>query len=201
MRILNKPTRSLVIGGLFFIIPVIIIIALGKEAIGILRPLGQTISHTLGVSTVFGKATISVICVLLLLFLCYLAGLLLKIGMVSDWGDKIEEKIFLFLPQLQIIKYRLTGEDAMQSVWTPILLKDEQFYVLVFVTSSLDEEVISIYIPESPKLDSGEIRFVRKADCEYHIITMKQAMDAVISFGKRGNIQQLVGELDKKNSQ
>jgi hypothetical protein len=30
---------------------------------------------------------------------------------------------------------------------------------------------------------------------------MKQAMDAVISFGKKGNIQQLVSELDKKNSQ
>jgi hypothetical protein len=100
----------------FFIIPLIIIIALGKEAIGTLRPLGHTISHTLGVSTVFGKATISVICILLLLFLCYIAGLLLKIGMVSDWGDKVEEKIFLFFPQLQIIKYRLTGEDAMQSV-------------------------------------------------------------------------------------
>ena len=89
----------------------------------------------------------------------------------------------------------------MQSVWTPILLKDEQYYVLVFVTSSLDEEVISIYIPESPKLDSGEIRFVKKADCEYYVITMKQAMDAVISFGKRGNLQQLLSELDKKNSQ
>lgn len=201
MSLFGKATKSVMLGGLFLIIPLVIIIIIGTHAIEILMPLGKSIGHRIGVSTIFGKATLTIITLMLLLFFCYLAGLLLRIGLVGSWGEKVEEKIFLFFPQLQIVKYRIAGESSMQSVWTPILLKDEQYYVLVFVTSSLDEEVISIYIPESPKLDSGEIRFVKKADCEYYVITMKQAMDAVISFGKRGNLQQLLSELDKKNSQ
>lgn len=198
MSIFGKPTKSVILGGLFLIIPLIVMIIIGKHAIIILAPLGKHLGHRLGVSSLFGKATITIISLVLLFVFCYLAGLLLRVGLVSKLGDRMEEKIFLFFPQLQIIKYRLSGETALKSVWTPILLKDEQFYVLVFVTSSLDEEVISIYIPESPKLDSGEIRYVRKEDCEYQVITMKQAMDAVVSFGKKGNIQQIVSGLEKK---
>jgi uncharacterized membrane protein len=201
MSVFGKPTKSVLLGGLFLIIPIVILIIIGKHAFEILMPLGRHLGHRFGVSSIFGKATISIICFVLLLMFCYLAGLLLRVGLVSKWGDKVEEKIFLFFPQLQILKYRMDGGNSIKSVWTPILLKDEQFYILVFVTSSMDEEVISIYIPESPKLDSGEIRFVRKDAIEYQVISMKQAMDAVISFGKKGNIQSYLSTLDKSVTQ
>ncbi|MHA3789018.1 hypothetical protein ACX0HA_12455 [Flavobacterium hauense] len=197
MSLFGKATRSVMLGGLFLIIPLVVIIIIGTHAIEILSPLGKSIGHRIGVSTIFGKATLTIITLMLLLFFCYLAGLLLRIGLVSAWGDKVEEKIFLFFPQLQIIKYRIAGESSMKSVWTPILLKEENYYVLVFVTSSLDQPVWSIYVPESPKLDSGEIRYMKKEDCVYESISMKQAMDAVISFGKKGNIQQQLNDLTK----
>lgn len=183
-------------GGLFLIIPLVIVIIVGKHALDMVTPLGHNIGHTLGISSLFGKATITIISLILILFFCYLAGLMLRLGFVSNWGLKVEEKLFLFMPQLQIIKFRMTGENPnVKSAWTPILLKDDKFYVLVFVTSSIEAPVWSIYIPESPKLDSGEIRYIKKEDCEYIPITLKQAMDAVISFGKSGHIQEQLNNL------
>lgn len=189
MSILSAPTKSVILGGLFLIVPLIVMIIIGKNAIEILSPLGKNIGHRIGVSSVFGKATLSIICLFLLFFFCYLAGLLLRYSMVSKFGDSVEEKIFLFFPQLQILKYKIAGESSMKSVWTPILMKEESHYVLVFVTCGLDEPVLSIFVPECPRLDSGEIRFMKNEDCVYEQISMKQAMDAVLSFGKKGNLK------------
>lgn len=201
MSILSAPTKSVIMGGLFLVVPLIVMIIIGKNAIEILSPLGKNIGHRIGVSSIFGKATLTIICLLLLLFFCYLAGLLLRYSMVSKFGDSVEEKIYLFFPQLQILKYKIAGESSMKSVWTPILMKEENHYVLVFVTCSLDEPVLSIFVPECPRLDSGEIRYMKKEDCVYELISMKQAMDAVVSFGKKGNLKkEIERRINKENN-
>lgn len=187
MSIIKKPSRALIIGGLFLIIPIVVLIILGKHALAILAPLGRKIETGLGITSLFGEATVTIICLLLLLLFCYIAGMLLEIGLVSQWGRKMEEKLFLFVPSLQILKYRILGEeDASKSSWTAILLHEENHYTLAFITNTLKEDFLSIFIPESPHMDSGEIRFMRREECVYTVISMKAAMNAVISFGRDG---------------
>ncbi|RDI15799.1 hypothetical protein [Flavobacterium sp. AG291] len=199
MSVFGKTTQSVVVGGLFLLIPLVILIIVAKHALGLLAPLGENIGNVFGISTLFGKATVTIICLVILLLFCYLAGLMLKLGFVSNWGSKVEEKIYLFMPQLQIMKYKLTGEsDFIKSAWTPILLKDDCHYDLVFVTNSMDEPILSIYIAGAPRLDSGEVRYLIKAEAEYHVITMKQAMDAIMSFGKEGGIHEELKNLIPK---
>lgn len=68
MSILSAPTKSVIMGGLFLIVPLIVIIIIGKNAIEILSPLGQNIGNRIGVSSIFGKATLTIICLVLLFF-------------------------------------------------------------------------------------------------------------------------------------
>ena len=191
MSIIKKPTRALLVGGLFLIIPIIILVILGKHAFAILTPLGRKIEQGLGITSLFGEATITIICLLLLLLFCYIAGMLLEVGLVSQWGRRMEEKLFLFVPSLQILKYRILGEeDASKSSWTAVLLHEENHYTLAFITNALTEDFLSIFIPESPHMDSGEIRFMKKEECVYTVVSMKAAMNAVISFGRDGKAWQ-----------
>jgi uncharacterized membrane protein len=188
MPVIKKPSRALIMGGLFLIIPLIVLIVLGKHALAILAPLGKKIETGLGITSLFGEATVTIICLLILAFCCYIAGLLLQIGLVSNWGSRVEEKLFLFLPGLQILKYRLLGEeDASKSSWTGILLKEDDHYTLAFITNPVTEPYLSIFIPEIPKMDAGEIRYMKREECVYKAISMKSAMNAVISFGRDGN--------------
>lgn len=188
MSFLKKPTQALIFGGLFFIIPAVLFIFVGKMALHILKPVGKRIDDYFGIHTFFGEAGVTVMCLLLLVLICYIAGLLLQMGLVKNWGGHVEEKLFLFFPSLQILKYRLLGEKSgRQSKWTGILLKEDNHYTLAFITSPLTDPYLSIFLPEIPKMDSGEIRYMKKEECVYSVISMKSAMDAVMSFGAKGN--------------
>lgn len=188
MSFVKKPTQAVIFGGLFFIIPFIILIFVIKMALKLLKPFGGKIDQYLGIHTILGEAAITIISLILLLFICYVAGLLLQRGLVKDWGGHVEEKLFLFFPSLQVLKYRLLGEEyGAQSKWTGILLKEDDHYTLAFITNPITEPYLSIFIPEIPKMDAGEIRYMKKGECVYHTITMHSAMNAVISFGAKGN--------------
>lgn len=178
----------MVLGGLFLIIPLLLVLILSKKALAMLAPLGERISTALGVESLLGEMAVKVICVLILLLLCYVAGLLLQFGLVQHWSSKAEEHLFRFVPGLQILKYRMLDEESLkqQTGWRAILLKDDEHYTLAFLTGKEDDPYLSIFIPEVPRMDSGEIRYIKKEECKYYVISMKAGMDSVISFGRNG---------------
>ncbi|WP_330442650.1 hypothetical protein [Flavobacterium sp. C4GT6] len=188
MSIIKKPTRAVILGGLFLVIPLVLILIIINHAIQILIPLGQKISDGLNIHSVFGAATLTVICVLLIIFLCYVAGMLIQIGLVRQWGKKMEQQLFLVVPSLQVLKYRLIDENraGVEGAWKAILLKDGDFYLLAFITDKGDDKFMSVFIPDAPNMGGGEIRFVEKATCEYEPISMHVAMSALNSFGANG---------------
>ncbi|MFL9837137.1 hypothetical protein ABS768_06485 [Flavobacterium sp. ST-75] len=188
MSIIKKPTRAVILGGLFLVIPLVLILIIINHAIQILIPLGQKISDVLNIHSVFGAATLTVICVLLIIFLCYVAGMLIQIGLVRQWGKKMEQQLFLIVPSLQVLKYKLIDENraGLEGAWKAILLKDGDFYLLAFITDEGDDKFMSVFIPDAPNMGGGEIRFVEKSSCEYQPISMHVAMSTLNSFGATG---------------
>lgn len=188
MSIIKKPTRAVILGGLFLVIPVILIIILVGHAVEIIGPLGKKVSSVLGIHSIFGAATLTVVCVFIILFFCYLAGMLIQFGFVQQWGKKMEQQLFLIVPSLQVLKYRLIDENqaAVKDTWKAILLRDGDFYLLAFITDEGDDKYMSVFIPDAPNMGGGEIRFLEKALCEYEPISMKIAMNALNSFGASG---------------
>ena len=81
--------------------------------------------------------------------------------------------------------------------WKAILLKEDRHYSIAFITNTDTEGNLSIYIPDAPRMDAGEIRIMAAEDCDYRPISMKQAMAALGSFGRDGD---LGGVLGKKNN-
>jgi len=195
MSLLSRPTKSIIIGGLFFIIPLLLLVVLVKHAFAILKPIVRKIVDTFEIHSVFGAATLTVFTILILVFLCYLSGLLLKKGLISDWGEKMDDTLFLLFPSLQMLKYKIAGESSNEvkgSHWKPILLNEDPHYTIAFITKEHENGFLSIYIPDAPKMDAGEIRLVHKSKCEHKAISMKAAMQAISSFGKQGELSKVL---------
>ena len=203
MKIFNKSTNAVILGGIFFLIPLLIFIVLITHAIKLATPLGRKLVDIFNIHSVFGAATVTIFTVAILVFICYLSGYLVQKGLVNDWGQKVEDKLFLLFPSLQMLKYRLLGDKPAKKDddnWKSILLKEDIFYRIAFITSYKDG-FFSVYVPDAPRMDAGEICFIAKVDIEFIPISMKDAMNSLNSFGRDGTLEKnMIDAIHKENN-
>lgn len=199
MAIFKKSTRSLIVGGLFFSIPIIILFILWKHFSQIIRPIAENISEFFQLRSIFGPASILIVGIIFFLLFCYLGGILIEKGILKKWSANFEKKLFVFLPSLQIIKFRLMNDDenAINEFWPAILFKEDTYYKIGFITNQ-KEAFTAVYIPDAPKLDAGEVRYMDNAHFEYYSITMKQAMTAIYDFGEGLDIESIIEKSTSK---
>jgi uncharacterized membrane protein len=202
MAVFNKSTRSLIVGGLFFSIPLIMVLILWKHFAGVIRPIAEKISDLFQLRSIFGPASILIVCIIFFLILCYLGGLLIEKGIIKKWSAKFEKKLFVFFPSLQIVKFRLMDDDqnAINEFWPAIIFKEDIYYKIGFITEQKDV-FTAVYIPDAPKLDAGEVRYMVNKNFEYYPITMKQAMSAIYDFGEGLDIASIIQQaVDNENA-
>lgn len=189
---LKNAMRSLVIG-LFFILPVLLIFVLASKLVGFLAPLGKKISALFDLHTLFGQASVVIVSVLLFMLICILCGHFIKKGIFKKWSNNIEEQLFVYFPSLQVLKYRIieNKENIINEFWQAILLEDDGNFNIAFITEE-SEVFFTLYIPDAPKIDAGEVRYIRKEKATYYPISMHDAMLAIYNFGKGINIENVI---------
>ncbi|MBD0830638.1 DUF502 domain-containing protein [Aestuariibaculum sediminum] len=192
----KTPSRSLIIGGLFFLTPVLFIILLLTKAIALLTPLAIKITKAFGLHSVFGGTAVLIVCFLLIIAICVASGYFIQKGVFKKWSTSIEEKLFVHFPSIQILKYRMIGDQELviNEFWDAIILEEEKDrYNIAFITHT-SEKFITLFIPDAPRLDAGEVRYVPKESVKYYPITMKQAMSGLYCFGKGIDIAEVINK-------
>ena len=177
---------TLIMGGVFFLIPLLAIIVLATRGFRLVAPLANTLVDVLNIHTLFGATSVTIISVLILLSICLVSGVLLSKGFFTRWNGAIEEKLFLLFPTFQMLKYQFMddGEGFINQQWSAILLKEDNHFRIGFVTDQSSEVFMSVFVPDAPRIDAGEVRYIHRELTEWHPITMKQAMGALHHFGK-----------------
>ena len=178
--------RYLVTGTLFVIVPFLILMVLFGKALGILMPLGHTLTEKFQLTSILGPAAVLLVSCFIIFLISILSGYFIVNGFLKQWSNKFETTLFYSFPSFQMMKYRFIDEDdyRKQNFWDPILLKDDTTYLIAFITDKSQPNFLSIYVPDAPKMDAGEVRYMLASDCEYIPITMKQAMNGLRNFGK-----------------
>lgn len=183
---MKKIFQVFIIGCLFVVIPILVAVLLVGKAIQLLRPIAHIVTEFFNLQSFFGTAAVTIVCLIMIVLLCSFFGLLLQRGFIKVWSSAFEERLFYFLPTFQMLKYRVVKAEKYeeQHFWKPILLKDGDFYNIALITDESSEGFLTVYIPDAPKMDAGEIRYILKDHADYHEITMKEAMNSIHSFGK-----------------
>ncbi|WP_228850389.1 DUF502 domain-containing protein [Aegicerativicinus sediminis] len=183
--------RPLVIGGLFFLIPILLFIFLIRHTLAILKPMVSKFLVFLDIQTVIGAYTVTILTVFVLILIAYISGVLIKKGIIHNWNNDIENQLFMLFPSLQMMKYKyLKEEDQLgnNNYWKAILLKEDTYYVIAFITHKDETGNISVLIPDAPRMGGGEIRYYKDSECIYIPISMQAAMRALNSFGNKGDL-------------
>ncbi|NMM50395.1 DUF502 domain-containing protein [Marinigracilibium pacificum] len=150
-------------------------------------PLANKVVKSTGIDSLLGASlAIAIAVTIIILLICYLAGYLIKKGLIKGWGTEVEEILFRSFPFLQVLKFRFISEsEGLKSPWKPILLPEDNFLRIAFITDDTDEEYYSVFIPDAPKMDAGELRIILKKNLDPQFISMKNALDGLSTFGKK----------------
>ncbi len=153
--------KTTAIGGLLFLLPLIVLGSL----IGQLVPIVMSIANVLGdvlpgtFKTPSGISLLVLLAIVVLLLLCFLAGLIARYSLGRRFSEAFEKKLVMLFPRYAILKDQVAdsiGGDQSRPKMTPVLVRLNDFMRIGFeIERSADSKHVTVYLPGSPDTWSG----------------------------------------------
>lgn len=180
---MKKFIKSTILGGLIFLIPLIIIALILSEAFNLMLVIAEPFEKYLPVSNIGAFAVVKIIAVLLIVIICFLAGLIAK----SSFGVKsfgyIEAKLTTMFPGYSFIKAVTGSFDDKSDIryLQPVILKYDEYSQIAFEVSRNNDGVVVAYVPFAPNPWTGSVVYIRETrvehiDCEFTEIMVSLGM-------------------------
>ncbi len=159
--------KTTLIGGLFFVIPFVLLVLIIGKVMDILRKLVAPIVDKIPLEAIegIGGITISrIFALLVLLLLCFIAGLFAKTKKANDLKKWVEAKILSHIPGYGLLKGLTEYAAGLDSehLKDVVLVDIEEVWQIGFLMDEIDDELSTVYIPGAPNPMSGDVFFVKK---------------------------------------
>ena len=185
MKSIKEFFKATVIGGLMFLVPVVLVLVVLGKALQFAGKVAQPIARTLPVSHMGGVAMATLIAVAILLFIALLAGLAARTGpgrRVTHW---FEESILGGMPQYRMVKSLAEGLTQLENGtgMRPVLMRGDEGWMLGYQMEELPNGWRVIFLPASPTPMSGNVIYVEAARVQLLDLAMGDAMQLVKRLG------------------
>ncbi len=154
--------KTTILGGVLFLLPFAVVVFLLGQVAAIIYPLVEKLQQYMpetGISlgTVSGA---TVLATLLLLAMCYLAGLVASRSFAARFAAKFEKSILLLFPRYAIWKNAMAsnfGAPVGGVAMKPVLVTFDDAARVGFETDRSDGGLVTVYLPSAPDPWSGEV--------------------------------------------
>src|SRR5688500_12489121 len=96
--------KTTILGGILFLLPIVLIVFLLGKALGLARGLSDPLVNAAGVDSVAGVATGTIVAILLLMLLSFMAGLLARTRLGQSTFNKMENSVLSLFPQWRMAR-------------------------------------------------------------------------------------------------
>jgi uncharacterized membrane protein len=197
--------RTTAIGGLLFLLPLIVVGALVGQVVPIVLSIAESLGEILPgfVKTPGGIALLIVLAIVILLFLCFGAGLVARRSFGRNLSDAFEKKLVLLFPRYAILKDQMAdsiGGGQTETQMKPVLIRFDDSMRIGFETErSEDARLVSVYLPGSPDPWAGFVAVIDTDRVEPLNADFGVAVASYEQLG-RGSIALLAESFGKKSS-
>ena len=163
MKRITSFIKTTLIGGLFFVIPIVLVLLIIGKILEIFRKLVTPIADIIPLETIGGITLSGIIALLVLLLLCFIAGLFANTKKANDLKNWIEATILSNIPGYTLLKgmtESVAGLDS-ENLKDVVLVDIEEVWQIGFLMDEIDDELSSVYIPGAPNPMSGDVFFVK----------------------------------------
>ena len=177
--------KTTLIGGMLFLVPLVIIILVVGKAIGVMMLVAEPMAKFLPVDTVGGVALANILALLCVLLLCYLAGLIARISLAGKAIKTIEDKALMKIPGYTMIKGITSSFDATQTQhMKPVLLTMATVQRVGLEIEKLQDGRSVIFIPTPPNRFAGITQIMPADQIEYLDVSVMEIMDYTEQYNR-----------------
>ena len=183
MKQLGEFLKTTIMGGLLVLFPLIaclfVILKIGELLTSFIKPLLSFVPQT----RLIGVAVADVASVLILILLCFIAGLFMKTSLGGVLGTRVSrllDKIPGYNVFVRVSRIVFDRDDASG---TPVVVQRGENRQLGFMMEETDTEELTIFFPDAPGLFSGTVEIVKASNVQRLNISAGQVARVIASFG------------------
>ena len=184
MKWYHTITKRILNGIILFLLPLTLLLFVLGKAIAVVQKLILPIEKHLPAEPVFGIGLFTLISIIVSLFICFLAGLLVERKRVKWLITKLEDNILVFIPGYSMLKAQ-TGDLVVNadSKWQTVLLgEDDNWKVGVEVDRHADG-YCTVFFPEPPDARSGEMKLIHESKFKRLDMPVNKLVKIIRNYG------------------
>lgn len=173
-------------GGIFFVIPLTVVLIILAKAHAMLQKLTAPIASLLP-ENIFGFNGGFLIALISLIVTCFLGGLLIKSAKIKRRIDVFEEKFLSRIPGYSFIK--ATASDTFSDGSKPmqaVMIRDDVSFMLGLIIEQNDS-LCTVFVPGAPNATSGEIKIFEIKDVIPINVKVKDVLASLSRLGMGSN--------------
>lgn len=157
--------RTTAIGGLLFLLPMIVVGALIGQLVPIVLTLARFLGAFIPVETPEEIAFVVLLAMGVVLLLCFCAGILAHGPYCRSISEAFENRLMVLFPRYAILKDQMAdrfGGTRTKPQMKPVLVRFDDCMRMGFETERYeDAELVAVYMPGSPDPWSGNVALIR----------------------------------------
>jgi uncharacterized membrane protein len=187
--------KTTVLGGVLFLAPVVVLIAILEKALGVAQKAAVPLADALFPGTfVHDHAYVSDLLALgLLLVVCFLAGLAAKTSFARRSVDALEKRVLAKVPTYDSLKSKFIASLQSRSqegeAMRPVLARFEDSWQIAFEVERIPGGIITVYVPGAPDPWSGSVCYMTEDRIQAIDPAMSPVMKTLKDLGKGSNEQ------------
>jgi uncharacterized membrane protein len=184
MKTIRNMFSTAMLGLTVVVLPLTVVLVLAAKAYRLFQGLFQPLLRLFEGQTVAGLALYKLVYLILLLFLCYLAGKLAHTKAAKRLINWIEDSILVFVPGYQFIKSTVHGTTGFEERKVEVVMvKVDDPWQMAFLIEEIYPGMYTVFVPGAPNVASGDVYHVEERMMMRTNITQQQAMRSMRQMG------------------
>jgi uncharacterized membrane protein len=177
--------KATIVGGVLFLMPVILIALMLRHAMGFAGKIADPIAAYFPLHQVAGVAIATIIAALVLLVLSFFAGLAARTRTGKGVTHWLEETLLGNLPQYRMVKSLAEGMTQVEGVQglRPALVSMEGGWQIGYQIEELQGGWVAVFLPQSPTPMSGNVMYLPATRVRLLEIPIPEAMMLIKRLG------------------
>ena len=190
MKSLLKSVKTLLLGGILFFIPLIILILILEKAFKLANVLLGPIVSFLEGKSLFGLGLEIIISIAVIVFVILLGGIISRMAIARYSINRIENAVLSKVPGYNIIKSIIDNigmiekeEDSLKVVIAEV----DDGWKFGFLSEELDDGKSAVFLPDAPNPWSGSLVYLAPEQITRTDIPITSVMKYLRTLGKGSN--------------
>ena len=179
--------KTTIIGGLIFLVPIIIVVAILGKAYELMIKVAKPLSAWIPLDAIGGVALANILAVLAILLCCLIAGIIAKGATAKGILKSVESKLLFAIPGYTFVKGMtdsLNSSEEAAKAFVPVIAKFDDNAQIGFEIERTEKGNVVVYLPGSPNPWSGSVVYVNADRVDRLDMTVSEAINNIRHLGR-----------------